>query len=181
MALEHNENKIEEWKANYEWMMLELYDQTVRERSGGEMAAYLSQASVPNVEFVVQRVGYEAKAIMEKAVLKRQGSSTPHPKSKKRERLASWRYWRERLIKKLLGAEYEALKIGRFRQGGEIHQWMYDRYSLRALLEYSGFSHVTPCTATDSAIPRWAEFQLDTDAHGVVYKPDSLFMEAVKA
>lgn len=72
VALEQADAGSVEWAANYEWMMLELYDQTVRQRSGGEMAAYLSQISVPNVEFVVQRVGHEAQSIMEKAAIKRQ-------------------------------------------------------------------------------------------------------------
>jgi hypothetical protein len=33
---------------NYEWMMLELHDQAVREHSGGAMIAYLGQRPIPN-------------------------------------------------------------------------------------------------------------------------------------
>jgi hypothetical protein len=29
------------WRDNYDWMMLELYDQTVRERSGGEVHLWM--------------------------------------------------------------------------------------------------------------------------------------------
>src|ERR1700733_6443031 len=32
-----------QWMQNYNWMMLELYDQTVREKSGGDMVDYLRQ------------------------------------------------------------------------------------------------------------------------------------------
>lgn len=180
VALEQAQAGSAAWAANYEWMMLELYDQTVRQRSGGEMAAYLSQASVPNAEFVLQRVGFEAKAIMEKAALKRQDACASCSKSKKRKHFMSWAYWRERMIKKLLGEEYAALQTGRFRQRGEIHQWMYDRYSLRLLLQHCKFTEVTQRTVTESGIPAWTSFHLDTAPDGPVYKPDSLYMEAIK-
>ena len=183
LALEQADAGSAEWAASYEWMMLELYDQTVRHRSGGEMATYLLQESVPNQTFIFKRVGYEAMQLIERASQKRLNSQKARSKSSRRlcQRMVSWKYWREQLIKRLLGADYKALQIGRFRQSGEIHQWMYDRYSLRVMLERCGFINVTPRSATDSAIPHWAEFQLDTDSNGVVYKPDSLFMEAVKA
>ena len=183
LALEQADAGSAEWAASYEWMMLELYDQTVRHRSGGEMATYLLQESVPNQTFIFKRVGYEAMQLIERASQKRLNSQKARSKSSRRlcQRMVSWKYWREQLIKRLLGADYKALQIGRFRQNGEIHQWMYDRYSLRVMLERCGFINVTPRSATDSAIPHWAEFQLDADTNGVVYKPDSLFMEAIKA
>ena len=34
--------------------------------------------------------------------------------------------------------------------------------------------------ASESRIPGWSEFHLDTEPDGTVYKPDSLNMEAVK-
>lgn len=67
-----------------------------------------------------------------------------------------------------------------FRESGEIHKWMYDRYSLGQLLLISGFADARACRADESAIPRFMEFHLDTDDTGAVRKPDSLFMEAIK-
>jgi hypothetical protein len=91
------------------------------------------------------------------------------------------RFLVERLKAKLLGTEdYRALQIGKFRSQGEIHQWMYDRYSLARLLEQSGFSDAAQKTAFDSAIDNWKEFFLDAGPDGTVHKPDSLFMEAHK-
>ena len=59
--------------------MLELYDQTVRECSGGAMARYLQQAAVPAAAFVIERVGDEARRIMAAAEQKRAGASAgPH-------------------------------------------------------------------------------------------------------
>lgn len=66
-----------------------------------------------------------------------------------------------------------------FRQDGEIHRWMYDRFSLGRKLAEVGFVEIAPCRADQSAIERFAEFDLDT-RDGRVRKPDSLFMEARK-
>jgi len=57
---------------------------------------------------------------------------------------------------------------------------MYDRYSLRLLLQRCGFTEITQRTATESGIPAWTSFHLDTAPDSTVYKPDSLYMEAIK-
>ncbi len=48
---------------NYNWMLLEMYDQTVRNHSGGEMAAYFFQETIPNENFVFERIGEEGRNI----------------------------------------------------------------------------------------------------------------------
>src|SRR5262249_17774155 len=50
-----------EWQENYDWMMIELYDQTVREVSGGGHGAYLNRDVIPNVDFVLMRQGKEVE------------------------------------------------------------------------------------------------------------------------
>jgi hypothetical protein len=57
---------------------------------------------------------------------------------------------------------------------------MYDRYSLALLLEKYGLENIIQRTAAESYIPDWASFNLDTELDGTVYKPDSLYMEAIK-
>jgi hypothetical protein len=56
---------------------------------------------------------------------------------------------------------------------------MYDRVSLKRLLEESGFTRIRVCSAFESRISGFASFGLDV-INGAVRKPDSLFMEAVK-
>jgi len=73
-----------------------------------------------------------------------------------------------------------ALNIGRFRQGGEIHQWMYDYYSLSTLLQNCGFENIIQRSACDSYFADWASFNLDSEPDGSIYKPDSLYVESVK-
>ena len=57
---------------------------------------------------------------------------------------------------------------------------MYDRYSLARLLRDSGFRDPVRREANESLIPGWTKFNLDTEPDGTVYKPDSMYMEAVK-
>ena len=80
----------------------------------------------------------------------------------------------------MLGKEYALLQLGRFRRTGELHQWMYDRVSLRSLLREAGFVDFRCVTSTQSAIPNWIDYHLDTTPDGAVCKPDSLFVEAGK-
>jgi len=56
---------------------------------------------------------------------------------------------------------------------------MYDRYSLSKLLKGVGFTDFKIQTAFTSAIPYWNSYELDSK-DGVVFKPDSLFVEVVK-
>lgn len=66
---------------------------------------------------------------------------------------------------------------GLFRQSGEIHRVMYDRYSLAALLAEVGFTDVRCVKADQSSIEGFSECGLDVH-DGMTRKPDSLFMEA---
>ena len=84
-----------------------------------------------------------------------------------------------RKTKDLSVSEKQALRIGQFRMSGEIHQWMYDRYSLSKLLKEVGFEEIKVRTAYESDIENWRTYQLDV-VNGKVRKPDSLFMEAKK-
>ena len=136
--------------ARYEWAAIELLDQMVRHQSGGEMLKHWSQPTVPAEDFVAHRVGTE--------------------------------YWRARdRCKNQVArtAPSKTLDVGEFRLSGEVHQWMYDRYSLGKLLSVCGFKDAHACSADESAIEGFAKYRLDAEADGVAYKPDSFFMEAV--
>lgn len=175
---------------DYEWIMLEMYDQAVRNTSGGEMAKFLSRAEIPNSEYVLNRIGEEGKNLHENYL------NTTFKKDNQQE--TTFRFSVKQFLKRMyyfpkivsqkaiFRKEYEVLKneigaleIGRFRLSGEIHQWMYDRYSLSKLLEDSGFKNIRKLSAFESGIENWNTYQLDS-RDGVVRKPDSLFMEAMK-
>jgi predicted SAM-dependent methyltransferase len=184
-SLEKASNGSEEWAQNYQWMVLEMYDQTVRNQTGGEMLKFLSQPDLSNHEFVVKRCGVEVQNLIAAAQSIR---SSPDSKKiiiklvKSLYRIFRYHNYRRQAILKffLSPEELHSLKIGQFRQSGEIHEWMYDRYSLSVLLKKVGFATITQRTAYDSLIPNWIDFNLDTEADGAIYKPDSLYIEAVK-
>jgi predicted SAM-dependent methyltransferase len=161
---------------NYDWMVLEMYDQTVREKEGGNMLKYLGDKNI-NEEFVFKRIGEEGKIFREMIMNRKPEVVTV--RKKKITRFFKPKYWRQRWKENLSGEEKEYLEIGRFRRGGEIHQWMYDRFSLGRLLASAGFKDPQVKSAFESNIKEWNKFGLDLH-NGKVRKPDSLFMEAYK-
>jgi predicted SAM-dependent methyltransferase len=184
---------------DHTWLMLELYDQAVREQPGGEMAAYLRQVRIPNEEFVLTRLGTEARAIMDadRGAAPRAVATVPAadaagawihrlrgPLTRLRKvarLLRDPKYRRSWLVRRWLGPEgYSAYRTGCFRRSGEVHQWMYDRHALCAVLAATGFCAIRRVGATESGIPGWHAYQLDADAAGRPHKPDSLYMEAVR-
>jgi predicted SAM-dependent methyltransferase len=174
-ALDKSLNGDPVWRERYEWILLEMYDQTVRNYSGGEMLSYMQRDQMPEREFVVARTGCE---LMANAVLQSKSSST---------RVGGYGfnamrgYFSRKLARLALGPEgLRAHDVGRFRLSGEIHSWMYDRYSLAATLERAGFASPREVQAAESTIPGWSGYNLDTQPDGSVYKPDSLYMEALR-
>jgi SAM-dependent methyltransferase len=63
---------------------------------------------------------------------------------------------------------------------GEAHRWMYDRFTLGALLQSAGYSDIRVEAPGTSRIAGWPAFGLDTNADGSPYKRHSLYMEATK-
>lgn len=168
----------------YDWMLLELLDQSVRESSGGAMRDYLRKNPLPNEAFVYERIGEEGRQLV-KALREHQNPDKRSFASLIRKLQAKLPVLsgaiKQRVVFWLLGSEEKrALKIGRFRLSGEVHQWMYDRYSLARLLERTGFLEPQLHEANTSRIPNWDGFHLDTLPDGQAVKPDLFFMEAIK-
>ena len=159
ILLEKSLKEDQEAQNRYEWIMLELFDQMVRNQPGGEMLKYWQQNPMPAEDFVIERLGSEVKGAI--------GRMRSNPDARNQSGEPS-------------NCALEPHKIGQFRLSGEIHQWMYDRYSLGKLLEESGFEDIKVCKADESQIPDFNSYFLDTEPDGSIRKPDSLFMEARK-
>lgn len=183
-------NEDSEAKENYEWIILELFDQMVRSRSGGEMGDYLFQEKIPNEDYVYERIGFEGKQIRTSFLSKRKTPADINPVNFKEKNSFLKKYllkikgikskFKKEFKRRILSSdEVRALELGKFRKRGEIHQWMYDRYSLKKLLLETGFRDITVCSAFESKIPDWQKYQLDV-TNGKVRKPDSLYIEALK-
>jgi predicted SAM-dependent methyltransferase/tetratricopeptide (TPR) repeat protein len=141
----------------YEWIVLELFDQMVRTQSGGEMLKYWYRNPMPAESFVLERMGPEVNDFIQR--IRSSGSALPEHGSL---------------------SFPDAQQIARFRFSGEVHQWMYDRFSLGKLLKDAGFVDINVCNADESLIPNFNSYHLDLESDGMVRKPDSLFMEAIK-
>jgi predicted SAM-dependent methyltransferase len=172
----------EEAEANYDWIMLELYDQVVRNYRGGEMLKYLRQEELKNQEFVLSRSGLSAKLILDKNLESYHKTVWQKIKAQK----PGWFFQQFRnvlaaiFVNIIAGKNARlAFQEGLFRNSGEIHRWMYDRFSLRRLLEKTGFEQVIVCSADQSRIPDFNSYNLDV-IDGQIRKPNSLFMEAIK-
>jgi SAM-dependent methyltransferase len=74
----------------------------------------------------------------------------------------------------------ENLVLGDARRRGESFQWMYDRVNLSCLLEEAGYKTASVQRFDVSQIPGWNDYGLDRNDAGEEYKPDSLYIEAVK-
>jgi predicted SAM-dependent methyltransferase len=167
--------------ADHEWLMLEMLDQVVRERSGGAMMEFLGRRPLANEAFVLDRIGQEGRELL--AAVRTAPSPTSSTPSRRRLPLPRGlrARFKQSLVKWWYGADaMRALEIGKFRLAGEVHQWLYDRVSLANVLLAAGFREPSRRSAVDSAIPGWNGFLLDTTADGAATKPDSLYMEAVR-
>lgn len=163
----------------HQWMTVELIDQMVRQVGGGEMHRLLVGADSDLRKFAVHRIGMEAENVF----------SFADGDGRRRLSFAKMSHYIRRVREEtagllaglVLGSEgAAALREGLFRRSGQIHNWMYDRISLKLLLEDAGFTDVRICLADESRIEKFNTFNLDT-LNGRVRKPDSLFVEAVRS
>jgi len=173
------ENPTENSKANYEWIMLELLDQTVRNQSGGQMAKYLGQTNISNKNYIIDRIGHVGESHIN-------NNNSRNLKTAFLQKLRTLGL--RNIIAKALDHITTKIKnilfgkkytIGNFRLGGEIHMWLYDRYSLSELLKEAGFKNIKIKSPFDSDIPDWSSHELDVK-NGKAFDPTSLFIEATK-
>jgi SAM-dependent methyltransferase len=160
----------------YDWMILEIIDQLTREKTGGQMLHYLRTITSNDLALLRVRAG---DAVVQSCI------QTARPALWRR--LTFSKVWQRgrievgALMLLCLGgrAWTQAFREGLFRKSGEVHRQMYDEFSLGRLLLGYGFLAPVRRTAYESAISRFAEFELDM-VQDTVRKPDSLFMEVVK-
>lgn len=178
--LQQLDKGVAEAEANYDWIVIEMYDQCVRRFTGGKMAPYLKKRNLQNKDFLISRLGLEAEFYW----------SEDHNQANIFKKLQSkGLFWiiqklryvlAEILVMLVAGPEAShSFKEGIFLNSGEVHRWMYDRFSLQRLFNQVGFVDVKVCQATESYIPDFNQYQLDC-IDNKIRKPSSLFMEGKK-
>lgn len=168
-----------EHESDYDWIMLEMYDQCVRETTGGLMESNLRDTPSGLTPFVDSRMGASAALYSEQAKEKPASIKPTWQNCVRVVHLLRLKF--AKLIVYAIAGDKgrDAFEEGIFRNSGEIHRWMYDRFSLGRLMENSGFSNIQVVSPFVSSIPGFDCFKLDV-IDGVVRKPDSLVMEGVK-
>src|SRR5438552_1725856 len=125
------------WADKYEWMVMEMYDQCVKEQSRSEVFQFLSRHPMPNQEFIIQRWGTFAIPVLNGVRDNLQSMETASPSSS-----VAWKYilshpievLQNKLIRLLIGQEkWDAFDAGLFRGAAQAHMLMYDFYSLSRL------------------------------------------------
>lgn len=174
-------------EANYDWILLEMYDQTVRNFTGGQMGKILKQKNLVNEHYLVTRGmtsgnRRDTQSLYSKTMVMFKDFKNASEMVIILTKVLG--YTKRKIVKLkrrtfnfLLGEKY---RIGDFRLSGEVHQWMYDRFSLSRLLSNAGFEDIKVKNSYESEIPDWELFELDVK-DGRAYAPSGLFIEAKKS
>lgn len=152
----------------YNWIRLEIFDQVVRDVSGGEMSTFLSNISQECNEFVLKRLGYSHD----------NDKVSNHQKKKsiaKRIQSKSMRLLEDCFLR-VLPKNY---RIGSFRNSGEVHRFLHDEHSLTTELRLNGFSNVARMSHDTSFSPDWHLNNLDI-IDNKIDGPFSLILEGTK-
>jgi predicted SAM-dependent methyltransferase len=166
--------------SEYEWILLELFDQMVRTSPGGKMGSYIRNAREEKRGYIKSRIGAEADAFW---ILSNEKSKRLKFFNKLEFPLIIYKlkhYFMFFIVWIFFGKKtLKNFKIAIFRGRGEIHQQFFDGYSLKKLIESTGFKNFEICTSANSTIPNFSDFNLDSK-NSFTKKPDSIFIEAIK-
>lgn len=158
--------------------MIEMFDQMVRMRSGGEMGkcfhSIATNQDKTKATFIKERVGEDLL--------------TPHITNSSVATLKS-KITLDKIANKLLNLYLKMLyfiaprsirdEVFIHTSIGERHKWMYDGFSLHRLLGLAGFTDIQIMRYDHSQIPNFNTYLLDINADGSPYKGiSSLYMEA---
>ena len=154
-------------------LVLEILDQCVRKRAGGELAELYDRV----------RTG-AADSAMRRFIFERSGETlaTDSPPAMARPFLSRLRGAVERhyvrLMLRLLPRAFRQQNVS-LADVGELHAWLYDAHTLGALLQQAGFSQLQVVAHDRSAKPDFPFVPLDTTPAGQPRKGlQSLYLEA---
>lgn len=176
--------------AEADFVMIEIIDQCVRDRRGGELGDFYSRISSMNPSqqaywnsFMAQRNGetLDVNLPEQKSLPHPPGSRYNPPKSfstllckvKLRFQHIAHRFGLKLLLPAFKRQNVSLASIG------EKHCWLWDFHQVKTALEYSGFSAVCRHTHLSSQYPFFPFFPLDSTANGLPRKgKESMYVEA---
>lgn len=177
-VLNNARNNTENGDKEYDFILIELLDQMTRDYPSGLMGEYYKNANC-NKDYVLKRHGKVFGC--EKNVSGKSTNGIIQSKKHKEDSFISKTKNRIKLkIYRTLFGDPQAKDYGEFALSGEKHKWMYDEYGLGKLLENNNFKSVTPLSYNASKIPNFEKYALEVDDDGNEYKPNCLYIEAIK-
>ena len=157
----------------YDWLRLEIFDQGLRNSSGGEMVNFFKNVDKEINKYLIDRIGYSYVSSV------KANDTSPFRRSAKEifsklHRVPQKIKW---LVASLLMSS--DAKVGNFRRSGEVHLYLHDLFSLSRILNRADFIELSRENAYSSTIFDWRKYNLDV-VDGLVDAPVSLYMEAKK-
>src|ERR1017187_296139 len=172
----------------YQWSVWEIFDQIVREKSGGRMLEALRRKDL-DVEFIEERYGDVFREFYGKATAEPETEAGDTTRGSALRRLLArapveiaaviYRKVKTAVASRLRGRQEAAVQDDP-RQTGEGAKWMYDRVSLRLLLEGRGFENASVKSCAESDIVGWERYYLSRSNYGDYAIDPSVFVEAKK-
>ncbi|CAB4757434.1 unannotated protein [freshwater metagenome] len=161
-----------------EFNSIELLDQCVRTRSGGQLASFRARQDLSQElrEYISERTGYIYKIPTSFTGIRRK---KPHLKFPKVTRVRiEWVYCK--FLTKVM-PKWFVLNHINFTNTGELHKWIYDENSLTNHLTSSGFKRILRYRANTSQIKEFPFVPLDLDENLRTRKgSESIYIEALK-
>ena len=169
-------------RQKYDWIVIELLDQLVRSKPGGQMEQRMKDilASDSNdlKSYLLSRTessvgGGMAIMRVKRSLVSKLLRITP---ARLREKVAKAYL---SFVKLLLPHSLRQLVFVET-DPGERHQWMYDRYGLKMKLTSAGFQNVALMPYNQSNIKGFNQDFLDINPDGTSYKNVSLYAECIR-
>ena len=173
----------------YRWAVMVIFEQMVRERSGGLMLEAIEQREFDDAQ-LRDIFGDALRPLVERTRSASSGDAADgrQPRQVQQQRPPNARtllrriYWgtravlgksRPRVTNRWMDLDPRVTK--------EAVRWMYDRLSLRLLLEKAGFEEVRQMDHVSSSIPGWSAYDFDRSNNGDYPLDPSVYIEGRKA
>lgn len=170
-------NPTEKNIQEYNWSVLDLIDQMVREQKGGLMLKTLKNGAVDwnQIKSTSGDVFNQWKPGFDKET---NLGSDAAGRNKMTAKL------RGKSLKQMFYAAYRTILLRSFkkdpRKTREANMWMYDKVSLKLLVESQGFIDYKLKGFHDSGIEHWNRYNFDQSVHGNYPLEPSLYIECMK-
>ena len=161
-----------------EFNTIELLDQCVRSRSGGQMSTFRARQDLSDElrNYITERTGYVYKLPINPIGNGLKKTRLRLPKVTKVR--IQWAYCK--LLTQIM-PKWFVLNHVNFTNTGELHRWVYDKYSLSNHLTSAGFKEIHRLTSNSSQIRDFPFFPLDiNEKHRSRKGDESLYLEATK-